>query len=53
MKTAVYKNTITKEIYQIAGVKDLAQAWRLAAFVCERNNWNYNMFHEDVKVTLK
>lgn len=54
MKTmAIYTNTATGEVYQLAGVKSLGQAWNLAEFVCRRMNWNLSMFSYDVKVKLK
>nr|BFF40253.1 hypothetical protein BACY1_20580 [Tenacibaculum mesophilum] len=51
--TAIYTNKCTKEVYEIGGVKDLPQAWRLSNFVCSRMNWNLNMFCEDVIVRVK
>jgi len=51
--TATYTNKQTKENYQIGGVKGLEQAWNLAEFVCNRNNWNLEMFSYDVIVRVK
>lgn len=50
--TAVYYNRATEETYKIRGVRDLEQAWNLAEFVCNRNNWNLSMFCHDVQVKL-
>jgi len=50
--TAVYTNTILGETYRLAGVTDLAMAWRLAGFVANRMNWNLDMFSYDVRVRL-
>jgi len=49
---ATYTNKATNETYRIGGVKNLAQAWNLAEFVCHRMNWNLSMFSYDVKVKL-
>jgi len=48
IKTATYTNKLTGETYELSGVKDIAQAWRLYTFVCNRTGWNPEMFHEDV-----
>lgn len=50
MNTATYINKATSEIYKLRGVKSLEQAWNLAEYVCNRNNWNYSMFCNDVTV---
>ena len=49
---AIYKNTATKEIYKLAGVSGISQAWKMANFVCDRNNWNREMFSHDVKISV-
>jgi len=51
--TAVYYNKMTEETYELGGVNDIQHAWNMAQFVCNRTGWNYNMFHEDVKVSVK
>ena len=51
--TATYQNKATKETYQLGGVKGIEQAWKMAEFVCNRNNWNLEMFSNDVKVSIK
>jgi hypothetical protein len=48
MKKAVFTNKALNETYTLGGVKDLAKAWSLVTFACERNNWN----HIDVTVKL-
>jgi len=50
---ATYTNKATGETYKMGGVKNLEQAWNLAEFVCNRKNWNFEMFCNDVKVTFK
>lgn len=50
--TATYKNNATGETYKLNGVANLATAWNMAAFVCRRNNWNLEMFCNDVTVKL-
>jgi hypothetical protein len=40
MKQAIYINRILNETYTLVGVKDLAHAWRLGKFACERMGWN-------------
>lgn len=47
---ATYTNKQTGETYRLAGVKNLAQAWRLSEFVANRMGWNVEMFADDVKV---
>ena len=49
---ATYTNKVIKETYILCGVKSLEQAWKLADFVCSRNNWNLSMFSYDVIVKL-
>lgn len=51
--TATYQNTATKETYNLGGVSGIAQAWKMANFVCNRNNWNIEMFSADVRVSVK
>jgi hypothetical protein len=51
--TATYKNTATKEVYELGGVKGISHAWQLANTVCDRTNWNFDVFHIDVKVSVK
>lgn len=53
MKTAIYTNIKTNETYEISGIKELSHAWLLSKFVCKRNNWNFNMFSNDVLIKLK
>ena len=50
--TATYKNTATKETYQLSGVSSISKAWQLSNMVCDRNNWNREMFAHDVKVSV-
>jgi hypothetical protein len=50
--TATYYNRQTKETYKVSGVRDLEQAWNMSKNVCKWNNWNHEMFCEDVKVSL-
>lgn len=50
IKMATYTNKATGETYTLKGIKSLKQAWKLAEFVCRRNNWNFSMFCFDVKV---
>ena len=50
--TATYKNTQTNESTEIGGVKNIGQAWNLASFVCNKMNWNEDMFAEDVIVRM-
>lgn len=50
---ATYHNKVLDETYTLAGVNGLEQAWHMADFVCRRNNWNPDMFCDDVKVTVK
>lgn len=50
--TATYKNTQTNETYELGGVKNIAQAWRMASFVCGRMGWNEDMFSYDVIVRV-
>jgi hypothetical protein len=52
MKKATYTNKQTKEIYTLSGVKNIGQAWNLAGIVCDRMNWNFDMFACDVRITL-
>ena len=51
--TAVYKNTQTNEIYQLGGISNIGKAWKLSKMVCNRMDWNEEMFAQDVIVTLK
>jgi hypothetical protein len=51
--TAIYQNKATKETYKLGGVSGIEQAWNMANFVCNRNNWNIEMFHTDVRVSIK
>jgi hypothetical protein len=53
MKTAVYHNRKTNETYQLVGIKNLAHAWKVYNTVCERMNWNPEMFSNDVNVKIK
>lgn len=53
MKVAIYTNTQTNEVYELVGVKNIGHAWRLASTVCDRMNWNEDMFSEDVVVRIK
>tara|TARA_R110000744_G_scaffold149813_2_gene262999 strand:+ start:571 stop:732 length:162 start_codon:yes stop_codon:yes gene_type:complete len=50
--TAVYTNIQTNEVYELSGVSNIGKAWGLSKLVCSRNNWNENMFAEDVVVTM-
>jgi hypothetical protein len=50
---AIYTHRLTGETYRMSGVKGLAQAWSLARVVCDRNNWNLDMFSTDVIVRVK
>lgn len=53
MKRATYTNTATNEVYTLLGEKmDIQKAHSLAGFVCERMNWNINMFGHDVRVRV-
>lgn len=47
---ATYFNKATRETYTLRGITSLKQAWNMAEFVCERNNWNLSMFSYDVVV---
>lgn len=47
---ATYFHKLSGQTYTLRGVKSLSQAWALAKIVCERNNWNFDMFCEDVRV---
>ena len=51
-KTATYFNKVTKESYELGGIRDISHAWKMSSFVCSRNNWNEDMFSEDVKITV-
>lgn len=53
MGIAIYTNTQTNEVYELAGVKNIGKAWSLASTVCSRMNWNEDMFAEDVIVRMK
>ncbi len=53
MKTAVYFNRQTNETYQLGGIKNLAHAWKVYATVCDRMNWNSEMFSNDVTIKIK
>lgn len=46
----IYTNNATGETYTLKGVCSLKQAWNLAEFVCQRNNWNLSTFCFDVTV---
>ena len=51
---AIYTNHATNETYTLGmEIADLKTAWNLAAFVCNRMNWNLSMFCNDVTVKLK
>lgn len=50
--TATYTNTQTSETYELGGVNNIGQAWKLANHVCDRMNWNFDMFAEDVRVSV-
>ena len=50
--TATYNNIATKEIYKLSGVSSISKAWKMANFVCDRNNWNREMFSHDVKISV-
>jgi hypothetical protein len=47
---ATYFHKLSGVTYNLQGVKSLAQAWALSKTVCEINNWNHDMFCEDVVV---
>lgn len=49
---ATYTNTALNETYELGGINNLEQAWDMAEFVCNRNNWNLSMFSYDVRVKL-
>tara|TARA_R110000822_G_scaffold161_1_gene711 strand:- start:17227 stop:17388 length:162 start_codon:yes stop_codon:yes gene_type:complete len=51
--TAIYNNTQTNEVYELAGVSNIGKAWKMSKMVCERMNWNEEMFAEDVTVLIK
>jgi len=53
MKTAVYTNHATNEVYKIGGVTGIDQAWNLVDFACRRNNWNPAAFNLDVTVKIE
>lgn len=53
LSKAVYYNKVLDETYCLVGVKDLKTAWAMARFVSRRNNWNFDMFSEDVDVSIK
>jgi len=53
MKTAIYTNKATGEIYEIGGLKNIGQAWNLYKTACYKMNWNTETFALDVKVTIK
>lgn len=52
MKTAIYTNKATNEIYRLGGINNIGQAWALASVACNRMNWNLDMFSDDVKIKL-
>lgn len=53
MKTAIYYNKPLNQTYELAGVRDIQQAYDFYKFVCKRNNWNPSMFTYDVIVKIK
>ena len=36
----IYENKETKELHEVTGIKNLAQAWRLVDYVANRRGWN-------------
>lgn len=53
MKVATYTNRETGETLELAGVKNIGDAWSKSKLVCDTMNWNHEMFAEDVKVEIK
>tara|TARA_B100000780_G_C20905461_1_gene360397 strand:+ start:54 stop:215 length:162 start_codon:yes stop_codon:yes gene_type:complete len=51
MKTATYTNTQTNET-TTRKVEHMGHAYQLSGEVCDKMNWNENMFTEDVKLTI-
>ena len=49
----VYTNKALNETYTLCGVKNLKQAFSLYKTVCQRMNWNPDMFSYDVKVKVE
>jgi hypothetical protein len=50
---AIYKNKALNETYVLAGIKNLKHAFSVYKTVCQRMNWNAEMFCNDVQVKLK
>lgn len=51
-QSATYTNIATGETYTIGGIRDLEHAWAITEFVCNRMNWNHDMFTYDVRVRV-
>lgn len=50
--TATYTNKALQETYELSGIKDLKHAWKIYRTVCQRMNWNEDMFSNDMKIKL-
>jgi len=53
MKTATYTNRYTKEVYTLAGVKNIAQAWKMLNFVGQRTGWSNEPLADDFIIRVK
>ena len=53
MKKAIYFNKALNETYTLKGIKNLEHAWKLSKTVCQRMDWNLDMFSYDVKVKVE
>jgi len=53
MKTATYTNKYTNEVYTLAGVKNIAHAWKLLNFVGQRTGWSNAPLADDFVIRVK